>query len=169
MTVTFAPFTTPPTGSVTVPERSAVFTCDSAIVAQPSINKHSIIIETTDRQAVETHTTCLRRMSPPNMAPVDLPLPLAVAGLPAPRQLMQLNTRLLLQCSAAFNRKLPSRSLTVKNPLVTVTAALQRNTQNPTRPSKSTAESLTLGRSTRDKVRNGGRKDRCRYLSSCEE
>ncbi len=52
MTVTFAPFTTPAVGSVTVPERSAVFTCDSAIVAQPSINKHSIIIETMDRRAV---------------------------------------------------------------------------------------------------------------------
>ncbi len=56
------------------------------------------------------------------MAPVDLPLPVAVAGLPAPRQLTQLNTRLLLQCSGAFNRKLPSRSLTVKNLFVTVTA-----------------------------------------------
>src|SRR5947209_17277047 len=64
-------------------------------------------------------------MIPPNMAPVDLPLPAAAAGLPAPRQLMQLNTRLLLQCSGAFNRKLPSRSLTVKNLLVTVTEALQ--------------------------------------------
>src|SRR6266704_6391720 len=44
-----------------------------------------------------------------------------------------------------------------------------RNTQNPARPSKATAESPTLRRSTRDKVRNGGTKDRCRYLSSCEE
>src|SRR5437899_11365599 len=64
-------------------------------------------------------------MITPNMAPVDLPLPAAAAGLPAPRQLTQLHTRLLLQCSGVFNRKLPSRSLTVKNLLVTVTEALQ--------------------------------------------
>jgi hypothetical protein len=37
------------------------------------------------------------------VAPTDPPLPLAVAGYPTLPKTIQLNTRLLLQYSAAFN------------------------------------------------------------------
>jgi hypothetical protein len=47
-------------------------------------------------------------MTPPVVAPANLPLPLAVAGGPAVSQRTSLNTGLLLQYRVAFNQKLPS-------------------------------------------------------------
>src|SRR6266513_44335 len=80
--------------SHTVLDKVAIFPCAEAIDAQPRNNKHSLITVVSHLQAVagscnpvrievDTPTPCLRCMSPPIVAPTDLPLPLAVAGYTA--------------------------------------------------------------------------------------
>ena len=102
--MTFAPFTPAEEGSSTVPVKEAVFTpCAETVAAQPSTNKNNNSPAKIDCQAVEAHTPCLRCMSPPVVAPENLPLPQAVAGMPAASHLKQLNIGLLLQYRVAFN------------------------------------------------------------------
>src|SRR5207245_10127753 len=63
-----------PFGSVTVPDRGAVFTCAEVIAAQPSSSKHAIITIVSARNTakvsrhrieLDTPTPCFHCMSPP--------------------------------------------------------------------------------------------------------
>src|SRR5439155_12429147 len=101
--VTFAPLTGKPCGSDTVPDRVAVFTCAEAVMTQPSTSKSRSAPANMNFNEADTHPPSLRCMTPPSWAPEELPLPLAVAGQPAVSKMKQLNTRLLLQYSVAFN------------------------------------------------------------------
>src|SRR5205814_6399370 len=78
-------------------------------MTQPSTSKSRSAPANMDFNEADTHPPSLRCMTPPSWAPEELPLPLAVAGQPAVSKMKQLNTRLLLQYSVAFNCKLPDR------------------------------------------------------------
>src|SRR6267142_1001703 len=92
VTVTLAPFRAAPEGSATVPARVAVFTpCAWDIPAQTSTHTASSAMACSEavhpqRQPqfveVDAHTPCLHSMTPPSLAPANLPLPLAVAVIP---------------------------------------------------------------------------------------
>src|ERR1700682_4020030 len=92
VTVTFAPLKAPPEGSMDLPARVAVFTpCAWEAPVQTSTNTVSnaaTCSEAAHRERnpalpeVDAHTPCLLSMTPPSLAPANLPLPLAVADPP---------------------------------------------------------------------------------------